>query len=132
MKVSFFLPLLLTVFSELQALDIGQPCPSYNGFITSSFTATPSSTCAPYSASWSGKFQSNFCPNQILIHETYNQRQGQYSVVNITQCFTSGQDFTFNFNITPFICVSGMYGAQIYLNTPQETISCWQYTYTVS
>lgn len=132
MKLIFLFALLLTVYCEIDAVEIGQPCPSYNGFVTSSFNANPPQTCTPYTANWAGKFAGNYCPNQILIHETYNQRQGQYSVVNITQCFTNGQEFTFTFNIVPFICVSGMYGAQIYLNTPQETISCWQYTYTVS
>jgi hypothetical protein len=136
--MKLFLILIFGVFSnsDIDNLSIGQPCPSTGGFKVTSYTVSPfpPSGCAASQATLTGTFTGSYCPEEILVHEDFNQRQGYYQTVPVSGCYTNGQAYSFQFSLNTFMCVSGNYGVQLYLNNqnPLETIACWQYTYTIS
>ena len=116
-------------------LSIGQACQSDGDFTISSFTVNPYPPpigCSPQAVQVKGTFKNSVCPNQVQVHETYNQRQSYNQQIGISGCYTQGQVVTYNLTITPVQCSPGFYQIQIGLSqqNPQRRVACWEYQYT--
>ena len=120
---------------SLNEYGTGQSCSSDGGFTISSFTISPFPpvACNPQAITANGTFTGNYCPNQIHIHEVYNQRQAYDQYISISGCYTNGQQVSMDFIVNPVQCNSGSYLIQVSLQqqTPQLNLCCWQYTYSL-
>lgn len=131
MKLICFVLAAVVVSGKLNTANVGQACSSIGGFVTSSFEASPSILCDLYAASWKGQFLNDFCVTTISISETLNSTSTYTSLVNVENCYSKSTQLEFSFNIDPFRCLPGSYTNIIYLNTADEAISCWEFSYRI-
>ena len=122
---------------ELENLGIGQACNSNGGFTVQSFNVNPwpPSGCSPQAVTVTGVFNVAACPNQIHVNEVYNQRQSYNQNIQLSGCYTAGQNETYTFTINPFQCNSGSYQIQVTLQSQggqqNQNLACWEYQYQI-
>lgn len=120
---------------KVENLAIGQSCNSNGGFTVQSFNVNPypPTGCGAQAATMTGVFTEASCPNQIHINENFNQRQSYNQNIQVSGCYTPGQNATYNFNINPFQCSSGYYQIQVTLGAKtgerNQNLACWEYQY---
>lgn len=131
MKFTCFFVAVAIVSASLNTVKTGQPCSSIGGFVTSSFQASPSILCDLYAATWEGQFLNDFCVTTISISETLNATSTYTTLVNVANCYSKSAQQVFSFSIDPFRCLPGSYTNEIYLNTADQAISCWQFSYSI-
>lgn len=97
MKYLILVTLLVIVSSnsylEVRELDsIGQVCQNNGGFNITSFTVSPfpPQGCSLQAVSVAGIFTTLACPDQIHVHEIYNQRQSYNQDFSISGCYGPG------------------------------------------
>jgi hypothetical protein len=81
-----------------------------------------------------GTFNKTYCVDTILVHEIYNNQQTFDQLVPVSQCYSTGEQVSFVFNVNTFKCVSGTYTVQTSVMThdPAVALGCWQYSYTLN
>ena len=119
----------------LDLAGIGQTCGG-NGFNITGFNVspTPPAPCGnPFAITITGTFITSTSVSQIFIYENYENRQYYSQYVTISGSYVVGQAATFNFLFVPSQCSSGSYTDQISIQSqnPQQTLACWQFSYTV-
>lgn len=133
----FFLLLAVAYSSTfLEELGTGSSCSDVGVVFINSYTVTPypPASCVPQAIQMIGTFSQNYCVDQILVTEVYNNQQTFNQQVPIDKCFNKGEQVVFNFQINTFVCSAGTYSVQTAIQThpPAVSLGCWQYSYTLS
>jgi hypothetical protein len=139
MKPIISLLLAFYLVSANVAMDLsatGSLCASLNGVFINSFFLYPNpvQACKAQTIYMTGTFDANYCVDQILIRQVYNQTTVNDQVVANSECYSKNQQVTFTLNFMPAQCVAGNYLIEVIIQTgpPNRlTLSCWQYGYSI-
>lgn len=121
----------------LENFETGSSCTDVGIAFINSYTVTPypPTKCVPQAIEMVATFSQNYCVDQILITEVYNNQQTFNQQVPIDLCFNKGEQVVFNFQVNTFVCTSGTYSVQTAIQShPPNPVNlgCWQYSYTLS
>lgn len=132
--MKFILALLTFILmcSGAGPLTMGFECASIRGFDTSSFAAYPSNLCEPYPVSWTGRFTDDYTTINISVGETFNSSSTYVSLIRNSMSYKNEEIRTLSFNVDAFRCLPGTYTIELKLNIVGASISCWQYSYSIS